>query len=86
MERAYCRGEGLSTRIFVFLPFGDGVGKQGVRTPRMRLYRIPPESWQIVGKWLSKRGSVKQKKWKSPHKPLEKTLRRVIREELRRAS
>jgi hypothetical protein len=27
-----------------------------------------PESWQAVRKWLFERGSVKQKKWKSPHK------------------
>ena len=67
MERAYCRGEGLSTRISVSLPFGDGVANRAAERS-VCVCIGSPESWQIVGKWLFQRGSVKQKKWKSPHK------------------
>ena len=65
MERACCRGEGLSARAL-----SHSFWRWSWQTQNAPILFVsdPPENWQIVGKWFFQRGSIKQKKWKSPHK------------------
>jgi hypothetical protein len=48
--------------------FGDEIGRREGQNAAIAFVSAPPESWQIVGKCFFQRGSVTQKKWKSPHK------------------
>jgi hypothetical protein len=53
----------------IFFVFANSVGPNKAAVNAMiASASAGPESRQIVGKWFFQRGSVTQKKWKSPHK------------------